>query len=162
MNEAHPRKWFYLISYLLLVFISLGVLYFIAEWFFPATSSELIPNRDVLSARFISGERSGTPLPNTWKKAAPHPPKEKLEIHIDNEQLLGKSKIIYRGLEDNSLITMDVVILELDPHAYYRYRIPIDDARKGFRLAGHKFRLISARSSVIQIWHLKSLRETPF
>jgi len=50
---------------------------------------------------------------------------------------------------------MDVAILELDPNAYYRYRIPIKAAKKGFRLAGQNLRLISARKSAIQLWHLK-------
>ena len=156
MNETHPRKWVYLISYLLLTFVSLGLLFFIAEWFFPKTSSELIPNRDALSAIFISRERWNTPSQDTKENAGPHPPKEKLIVQIDQGKTFGKSKIIYRGLDGNSLFKIDVVILELDPHAYYRYRIPIDDARKGFRLAGQNFRLISARTSAIQIWHLKN------
>ena len=80
---------------------------------------------------------------------------------MDQEKVLGKSKIIYRGLHDNSSLLIDVVILELDPHAYYRYRIPVGEARKGFRLAGHTFRLISARNSAIQIWHLKNSRQAP-
>jgi hypothetical protein len=55
---------------------------------------------------------------------------------------------------------MDVAILELDPNAYYRYRIPINAAKKGFRLAGQNFRLISARKSAIQLWHLKNSRRS--
>jgi hypothetical protein len=54
---------------------------------------------------------------------------------------------------------MDVAILELDPKAFYRYRFPIHDAKKGFRLVGQNFRLISARKSAIQLWHLKKIKE---
>ena len=50
---------------------------------------------------------------------------------------------------------MDVVIPDLDPDANYGYRFSIDKAHKGFRLAGHNFKLITARKSAIQIWHLK-------
>ncbi len=67
----------------------------------------------------------------------------------------GKSKIIYRGLEGDSKFKIDVVILELDPQAFYGYRFSIDNARQGFRLVGQNFKLISARESAIQIWHLR-------
>jgi hypothetical protein len=50
---------------------------------------------------------------------------------------------------------MDVVVLELDPNAFYRYRIPIKAAKKGFRLVGQNFKLISAHKSAIQLRRLK-------
>ena len=76
-------------------------------------------------------------------------------ILIDRDAEIGKSKIYYRGLDGNSNFKVDVVILELDPNAFYRYRIPIEDAKKGFRLVGQNFKLISARKSAIQLWRLK-------
>ena len=79
---------------------------------------------------------------------------------LDRDTKFGKSKIIYRGLDGKAKFKMDVAILELDPNAYYRYRIPINAAKKGFRLAGQNFRLISARKSAIQLWHLKNSRRS--
>ena len=75
-------------------------------------------------------------------------------IMRDRYTNIGKSKIFYRGIDENSKFIMDVVVLELDPNAFYRYRIPIADAKKGFRLAGQNFRLISARKSAV---HLRRL-----
>ena len=74
---------------------------------------------------------------------------------LDQDIKIGKSKIVYRGLDGNAKFKMDVVILELDPNAFYRYRIPIKAAKKGFRLVGQNFKLISARKSAIELWHLK-------
>ena len=63
--------------------------------------------------------------------------------------------MIYRGLDGNANFRMDIAILELDPNSFYRYRIPIKTAKKGFRLAGQDFRLISVRKTAIQLRHLK-------
>ena len=78
---------------------------------------------------------------------------------LDRDIKIGKSKIVYRGLDGNAKFKMDVVVLELDPNAFYRYRIPIKAAKKEFRLAGQNFRLISARKSAIQIWHFKKIKQ---
>ena len=74
----------------------------------------------------------------------------------DRDLKIGKSKIVYRGLEENDQFRMDVIILDLDPDIFYRYTIPINDAKQGFRLVGQNFKLISARKSTIQLWHLKN------
>jgi hypothetical protein len=89
------------------------------------------------------------------KKTIITPTKEKITFVLDRDIKLGKSIIVYRGLDENARFRMDVAILELDPKAFYRYRIPIHAAKKGFRLVGQNFRLISARKSAIQLWHLK-------
>jgi hypothetical protein len=75
---------------------------------------------------------------------------------INRDINIGKSKIVYRGLDGDAKFSIDLAIIDLDPQAFYRYRIPISDAEKGFRLAGQKFKLISARKSTIQLWHLKN------
>ena len=74
---------------------------------------------------------------------------------LDRDIKIGKSIIVYRGLDENAKFRMDVAILELDPNSFYRYRIPINVAKKGFKLVGQNFKLISARKSAIQLWHLK-------
>jgi len=156
MNETRPRNWSYILSYTMISIATLGFLYFVAEWFFPETSAELIPRTDALSARFMSNPRTADIGQNRRKKASPDINEEKIMLVLDQEKIIGKSKIIYRGLDGNSKLKIDVVILELDPNAYYPYRIYTDEAKKGFRLAGQNFKLISARKSAIQIWHFKN------
>jgi len=127
--------------------VFLSSIYWIAETFFPKTSSELIPRDDALSARFMSGSRGDSDFRDAPKKTLTNATKEKITLMLDRDIKIGKSIIVYRG--------MDVAILELDPNSFYRYRIPINAAKKGFRLFGQNFRLISARKSAIQLWHLK-------
>jgi hypothetical protein len=135
--------------------VSLGLLYLVVEAFFPKTSSGLIPRDDDLSARFMSASRRDGDYRDASKAAFSTPLKEKIMLVLDRDTTFGKSKIVYRGLDGNAKFRMDVVIIELDPNAFYRYRIPINTAKKGFRLAGQNFILISARKSAIQLWHLK-------
>ena len=154
MNETRSHNWISILTYTMISIVSLGVIYVIAETYFPKTSSELIPRIDSLSARFMSIPRWDGNDRDAEKKALSGPLKEKILIMLDRDANIGKSKIFYRGLDGNSKFEMDVVVLELDPNALYRYRIPIATAKKGFRLAGHNFRLISARKSAIQLWRL--------
>jgi len=149
MKETKPHKWSQAIYYVLASIVSLVLILVVAEMFFPSASPELIPRMDRLSARFMSR------LQDTPGGALSNPAREKILLALNHEKTIGKSKIIYRGLEGDSKFRIDVVILELDPQAFYGYRFSIDDARQGFRLVGQNFKLISARESAIQIWHLK-------
>jgi hypothetical protein len=116
--------------------------------FFPSASQEFIPRRDDLSARFISA-----PGQDTVAGTPPGPAEEKITLRLNSEEIIGKAKFVYRGLAAGSKFKIDVAILDLDPQAYYGYRLSIDDARQGFRLAGHNFKLISARKTAIQLRH---------
>ena len=149
MKETKPHKWSQAIYYVLASIVSLVLILFVAEMFFPSTSPELIPKMDRLSARVMSR------LQDTPGGALSNPAREKILLALNHEKTIGKSKIIYRGLEGDSKFKIDVVILELDPQAFYGHRFSIADARQGFRLVGQNFKLISARESAIQIWHLK-------
>ena len=155
MNETRSRNWPMILLYMAICIVFLGLLYFVADAFFPKTSSGLVPRDDHLSAKFMSVRRWDRGYRDAQKEVLSNPSKEKIMLLLDRDTKIGKSKIIYRGLDKNAKFKMDVVVLELDPNAFYRYRIPINAAKKGFRLAGQNFRLISARKSAIQLWHLK-------
>ena len=155
MDETRSRYWFSILLYMTFCIVFLGLLYFVVEAFFPKTSAELIPRDDALSARFIPDARWQDSHRDDQKEAISNPLKEKIMLVLDRDIQIGKSKIVYRGLDGNAKFKIDVAILELDPNAFYRYRIPIKAAKKGFRLVGQNFRLISARKSAIELWHLK-------
>ena len=155
MNKTRSRYWYSLFLYMTICIVSLGSLYVVVEAFFPKTSAELTPRDDNLTARFMSTARWNGDHPDAQKEAFSPPLKEKIMLVLDRAAKFGKSKIVYRGLDGKAKFRMDVAVLELDPNSFYQYRIPINDAKKGFRLAGQYFRLISARKSAIQLWHLK-------
>lgn len=157
MNKTRPRNWLDKLFYTSICLVFLGALYFVVEAFFPKTSPELIPRDDALSAKFMSNPQWGnTYQRDVRERALSGPVKEKILLSLNQEKKFEKSKIVYRGLEGSSAFKIDVVIPELDPNAYYRYRIHIEDAKKGFRLGGQNFKLISARKSAAQIWHFKN------
>ena len=157
MNKTRPRNWLDKLFYTSICLVFLGALYFVVEAFFPKTSPELIPRDDALSAKFMSNPQWGnTYQRDVRERALSGPVKEKVLLSLNQEKKFEKSKIVYRGLEGSSAFKIDVVIPELDPNAYYRYRIHIEDAKKGFRLGGQNFKLISARKSAVQIWHFKN------
>ena len=160
MKKTRTHHWVSILLYSMGCIGFLGVLYFVAEPFFPDTSPELIPRDDALSARFMSDSRWGSRNRDAQNEALSDPVKEKIMLVLDRDKKFGKSKLIYRGLDGNDQFRMDVVILELDPNSFYPYFIAINEAKKGFRLVGQDFKLISARKSTIQLWHLKNSRRS--
>jgi hypothetical protein len=155
MKKIQPHNWSYVFYYTLICIASLGVIVLIAEMFFPSPSPELMPRRDALSARFMNTASGDTRAQETPAGAASIPAREKILLALNHEKTVGKSIIIYRGLDGDSKFKIDVVIPELDPQAFYGYRLSIDKAHQGFRLGGQNYKLISARKSAIRIWHLK-------
>lgn len=155
MKKTQPNNWSYVLWYTLISIAFLGLIVLVAEIYFPSNSPELIPRRDDLSAKFISTPGTDTRQPDTTVGTRSGFLEEKIILPLNQEKIIGRAKIVYRGLAANSKFKIDVVILDLDPYAYYGYRLSINDARKGFRLAGNDFKLISARKNAIKIRILK-------
>jgi hypothetical protein len=76
-------------------------------------------------------------------------------LKLDQAARIGKADITYRGLESGSKFRIDVVIPEFDPQAFYPYRLNISEAKKGFRLARRKYRLISAHKAYVHLYLLE-------
>ena len=102
MNETRSRNWLMILLYMMFCIVFLGLLYFVVEAFFPKTSSELIPRDDALSARFMSDPRWDGGYRDVQKEALSNPLKEKIMLLLDRDTKIGKSKIIYRGLDENA------------------------------------------------------------
>jgi len=77
-------------------------------------------------------------------------------FHRDQGRTIGKAKLTYRGLEGSSVCLIDVIIPELDPYRPYKYRLDVETAEKGFRMAGYTFKLVSVGQNAIRL-----VRETP-
>jgi len=149
MKKMRPRDWLAVLFYTAICLVTLSAILFMAEAFFPK-------NYD-LSPKFISNPwRENTNQRGVPERALSGLIKEKVLLSLNKEKKFEKSKIVYRGLEGSSAFKIDVVIPEFDPNAYYRYRINIENAKKGFRLGGQNFKLISARKSAVQMWHFNN------
>jgi hypothetical protein len=72
-------------------------------------------------------------------------------LHLDQSQTIGKVNLVYRGLEGNSICLIDVIIPDLDPERPYKYRLDIETAEKGFRMAGYNFKLETTGKNYIRL-----------
>jgi hypothetical protein len=115
------------------LFMSGAVLYFIFGIHDPAYDRRLPP----------------IPPPKALEKKSLSPG-DHLLLPLDQEYLLPKLKLVYRGMKDENL-RIDCYLLELDPHTPYIHRLFPEQARMEFRMAGHAFRLVSMKESQIKI-----------
>ena len=94
---------------------------------------------------------SPEPTPATVASAAnalPYPdePQVKIVLQRDIRMRLDGLDVTYRGVEDHKL-RLEVVVLDLDPQYAYQHAIDLEKANSGFRLAGIRLKLLSARDS---------------
>lgn len=130
MEETHKNRWL-AVSYLALI----------AVFFIGFIYAAIVGSRDPRDRRL------GTTVS--------HPQSRNDDVivilSLGREQKVGRNKLVYHGLE-NDRIHIAVYIADLDPEVAYHHTITIKDARKGIRLGGQPFVLISAGKSTI---HLK-------
>ena len=67
---------------------------------------------------------------------------------------VGKIKMIYRGLEGDR-INVDVIIPELDPETAYHHSIHESEAKRGLKLGGKDFEVISAGETKLRLNRVK-------
>ena len=75
---------------------------------------------------------------------------EELYFNVNQEIRIAKKLFIYRGVE-NKKIKMEVVIPALDPGTGYIYRTGVKEAKKGFRMSGNSFKLITLKKNWIRL-----------
>ena len=74
-----------------------------------------------------------------------------LMLARDEEVPIGESVVIYRGLASGNTFDIDVIIPAFDPQSPIHDRLSIAEARRGFTLARHSFRLLSATRSILHL-----------
>lgn len=74
-----------------------------------------------------------------------------LRLTRDKEFPIGETVLIYRGLASGDTFDIDVIIPAFDPQSPFHHRYSIAEAKKGFTLARHSFRLLSANRSVLHL-----------
>jgi len=75
---------------------------------------------------------------------------DRIVLHKDQDVMLPKLKLVYRGLENDRLL-VEVTLLEMDPDYAYPHRIDPDRTPTGIRLGGRVFRLESWSRSHIRL-----------
>ncbi len=130
MEETHKNRWL-AVSYIALIAV------FVIGFIYAA----YVGSRNARDRRL---ENTGAPLQSRIDGID-------IILLLDREQKVGRNKLVYHGLKKGR-IHIAVYIADLDPEVAYHHTITIKDARKGIRLGGQPFVLISAGKSSI---HLK-------
>ena len=74
-----------------------------------------------------------------------------LMLARDEEVPIGESVVIYRGLASGNTFDIDVIIPAFDPQSPIHHHLSIAEARRGFTLARHSFRLLSATRTILHL-----------
>lgn len=76
--------------------------------------------------------------------------KKRMMLAKDKGVRIEKERIVYRGRR-KGMLQLDLFILQLDPHYGYPYLVPEKEARKGFRIGSHQFRVLAVSDEKISL-----------
>ena len=124
--------------------------YYLTQPFFPKVSNEILPvMTDKITSKFM------TPYWADKRFDKVDPAKDKIMLSMGDAKMIEDIKIVYRGLNRRDQFKLDVFVLNFDPEMAFVHALDIAKAKKGFRLAGKDFQLISAREHRVHLWHHK-------
>ena len=73
-------------------------------------------------------------------------------LYRDRPVSIGRSRVVFRGLDDGGNLRIDAVLPELDPQSVYAHSIPREQARNGFRIANERYRLKKVGRSALVLY----------
>ena len=142
MNEkkASPR-WRHLLLFIGGTVLSVGLLLYLAELYFPSPSATSSPREDMILRRYFKFPQWETlgyrPLYDAKTRT--------ITLKMDQSFDIDGMRITYLGLGGKKTFNLEVRLLAFDPETPFRYQIPIAAAHEEFQLAGRRFQLISAK-----------------
>ena len=129
MEETHKNRWL-TVSYIALI----------AVFFSGFIYAAFVGSKDAANRR----------LENTDARFQSRTEGAHIVLSLGREQIVGRNKLVYHGLKDGR-IHIAVYIADLDPKVAYHHLISVEEARKGLRLGGQTFILISAGKSIARL-----------
>jgi len=146
MNITRRREWLLLTALTMFGVVSFGVFYFFAFRF-------ITPAEDVHDyyAGVIGFEDTAGPSGGVVRAQPSGAIGTTLMLTRDEEVRIGETVVIYRGLASGNTFDIDVIIPAFDLQSPFHHRLSIAEARKGFTLASHSFRLLSATRSILHL-----------
>ena len=153
MSESTKKKWVPVAGTLVAVIGSIAALIYL----------DLLPTiRAQIPSTYARVQPFDSTNENTWggrirldeiQFIAPEPGWTKALLRCNQDSQMGRVVLTYRGLNERSMILLDAMIPELDPHFAYSHTIPVSRAKKGFQAGGERFVLLSASQSKILMLH---------
>jgi hypothetical protein len=124
--------------------------FYLTKPFFPDVSNEILPRiPDKITSKIM------TPYWADKRFNTVDPDKEKIMLSKGDAKIIDDIKIIYRGSDNRSQFRLDVFVLNFDREMPFVHTIDVNQAKKGFRIAGKDFQLISARKHRVHLRHHK-------
>jgi hypothetical protein len=137
MEEARKRR-LTLTGFILVVFL------FFAGFVYSVFVSD---RKDIYWTYFQQRAAQFKTAETARRRADVHDP---IILHTDEVVSVGKIKLIYRGRADR-MLTIGVIINDLDPEMEYRHRISLRQAEEGVRLGDVPFMVLSSSASKLKL-----------
>ncbi|MGB7921367.1 MAG: hypothetical protein WCF40_15055 [Desulfobacterales bacterium] len=138
MEENRNRRWLIIGFFLLIGLLFVGFIYM-----------AVVGPRSIQSQQRL--ERAVSSYENKMKARSDE---KTVILSLGLVISVGKIKMIYRGLEGDR-INVDVIIPELDPETAYHHSIHESEAKRGLKLGGQDFELISASETNLRLNRVK-------
>jgi hypothetical protein len=146
MKIARRREGLLLAALTMFGVVSFSVFYFFASRFI--TPAEDV--RDYYAGVIGFEDTAGPSEEAVWAKPG-GATGATLMLARNEEVPIGEMVVIYRGLASGNTFDIDVIIPAFDPQSPFHHRLSIAEAKKGFTLARHSFRLLSATRSILHL-----------
>ena len=133
VNHANRQKWLSVLYFLTSGFVFLGCVWYLwagvtnPEYYWHSASSQ---------ADGVTDQIPG--------------PQKRVMLAKDQGASVDKERIVYRG-RHNGRLQLDLFILQLDPHYGYPYLVEEDEARRGFQIGSHQFRVLAVSDEKISL-----------
>ena len=148
-TEGRLRKLRNVLAFAAATVIVLLAVFYLTQPFLPNTSNELLPLSDKITSKFM------TPYWADKRFDKVDPNKDKIMLSKGDAKVIDGIKIVYRGSERRSQFKLDVFVLDFDREMPFAHTLDVKQAKKGFRLSGKDFQLISVRKHRVHLWYHK-------
>jgi len=149
-EQTSSSKWWHLVLFIGGTILSVGMLLYLAELYFPSPSTANTAREDMILRRYFK-------IPN-WQTLGYRPLYDEktrtITLKLNESFEINGLRITYHGLDGKKMFKLDVRELAFDPETPFRYQIPVAAAQKEFQLAGRRFKLISAGRNRFEFQHL--------
>ena len=148
-TEGNLRKLRNALAFVAATVLVLVAVFYFTQTFLPNTSNELLPLTDKITSKIM------TPYWADKRFDKVDPYKDKIMLSKGDAKVIDGIKIVYRGKERRSDFKLDVFVLDFDREMPFPHTLDVKQAKKGFRLSGRDFQLISARKHRVHLWYYK-------
>jgi len=149
-KTSSSKKWWHLLLFIGGTVLSVGMLLYLAELYFPSPSTANTTREDMMMRRYFN-IRNWTTL---GYRPLYDPETRTITLNRDQSYEIDGLRITYQGLDGEKRFKLDLRVLAFDPETPFRYQIPIAEAQKEFLLAGRRFKLVSAGRNRLEFQHL--------